>query len=106
MAAKGETVDLRKLEQDQQAESVVDTQQPQPSNEAVNATVEVEQSQTAADAAPTTQPAVAAPNVPVAAASVPVSNAQPGAAAMPQALLNSGKHNCVISCSYGKLTIM
>jgi hypothetical protein len=99
LAAKGETVDLSKLEEAQQASPVIDSQQQQqpPSNEAVNATVE--HSQTIADATPhtTRQPAVSAPSAPVAMNSAPVSAAQPGAGAMPQALLNSGKHGCV-SC--------
>jgi len=92
LAAKGETVDLSTLEEDQQANTAIDIQQSQPSNEAVNATVEG--AQTIASATPTTQPAVAVPVAPVAADSVRASTTQPsaGAGAMPQALLNSGKH--------------
>jgi hypothetical protein len=97
LAAKGETVDLSKLEEAQQADSnieVQEQQQQQPSNEAVNATVE--HPQTVAGAAiPTTQPAIDVPVAPVAASPVPVSAAQPGAGAMPQALMNSGKHECI-----------
>jgi hypothetical protein len=99
LAAKGETVDLSTLEETQQANAPVDAQQQNqqnqhPPNEAVNATVEPKQ--TVTDATPTTQqPAVAMPETPVAASSAPVSAAQPGAGAMPQALMNSGKQRCI-----------
>jgi hypothetical protein len=110
LAAKGETVDLSTLEEVQQANAPVDIQQKQqkqpPPNEAANATVE--HSQTVAGANPTTQqPVVDAPATPVAATSAPASAAQPGAGAMPQALLNSGKQRC-ITCDcieYGRLTV-
>jgi hypothetical protein len=110
LAAKGETVDLSTLEEAQRANAPVDVQQKEqkqqkepPPNEAVNATVE--HSQTVAGA--TQQPAVTLPATPVAATSAPVPAAQPGAGAMPQALLNSGKQEC-ITCDcveYGRLTV-
>jgi hypothetical protein len=116
LAAKGETVDLSKLEEAQQANSanlaanVQQQEQQQPSNEAVNATIE--HPQTVAGATmPTAQPPAAAPIARVAAGSVPASTTattQPGAGAMPQALMNSGKHEC-ITCDCittgGRLTI-
>ncbi|KAM0689482.1 hypothetical protein Q7P36_010353 [Cladosporium allicinum] len=112
LAAKGETVDLSKLKEAQQANVPIDVQQQQQqqqqqphSNEAVNATVE--HSQTVAGTAPTTQQstaAAAAPAAPIAASSAPVSAAQPGAGAMPQALLNSvqdeGLKNLIMSWYY------
>jgi hypothetical protein len=98
------------LEEAQQANVPIDVQQKQqkgpPPNEAINATVE--HSQAVAGATPTTQqPAVALPATPAAATSAPASAAQPGAGAMPQALLNSGKQEPV-ACDcieYGRLTI-
>ena len=80
LAAKGETVDLNTLEEDQQAQTAIDIQQAQPPNEAVNATT-VKHSQTVAGATPTTQPETAVPVTPVAAGSVPASTSQPGAGA-------------------------
>jgi hypothetical protein len=82
------------LEEVQQANSAIEVQkqQQQPSNEAVNATIE--HSQTTAGATKhTTQPPAAAPIAPVTSGSVPASTttSQPGAGAMPQALMNSGK---------------
>jgi hypothetical protein len=101
LAAKGETVDLSKLEEAQQANSansvanVQQQEQQQFSNEAVNATVEHPET-VAGATTPSTQPPAAAPIAPDVASSVPASTmAQPGAGAMPQALMNSGKHECV-----------
>jgi hypothetical protein len=89
------------LEEAQRANSMTNVQrqqpQQQPSNEAVNATVEHPQT-VAGATTPSTQPPAAAPIAPVAASSVPASTTtktpQPGAGAMPQALMNSGKPEC------------
>jgi hypothetical protein len=106
LAAKGETVDLSKLEEAQQAKSSVDVQQAPPSNGAVNATVKHSQTVAGATMPTTQQSAVTVPAAPVAASSAPASAAQPGAGAMPQALLNSGKQESCDRIQYGKLTIL
>jgi hypothetical protein len=97
LAAKGETVDLSKLAEAQQANVPIDVREAPPSTDAVNATVE--HSQAVAGA---TMPTAHVP-----ASSAPVSAVQPGAGVMPQALLNSGMHECV-ACDcieHGRLII-
>ena len=108
LAAKGETVDLSRLAEAQQANVPIDVQEAPPSTEAVNATVKHSQAVTGATMPTTQQSAATAPAAPVAASSAPASAAQPGAGAMPQALLNSGMHQCVacVWIGYGRLTIL
>jgi hypothetical protein len=107
LAAKGETVDLSKLAEAQQANVPIDVREAPPSTDAVNATVEHSQAVAGATMPTAQQSAATVPAAHVPASSAPVSAVQPGAGVMPQALLNSGMHECV-ACDcieHGRLII-
>lgn len=95
MAAKGEHVDLNELAKNEQAEggakTSMETRDPLPVNGTSNAAVE--QPQTISGASSTNESNITAPSVPAGQAPPAATPSAPTmGAAMPQALLNSGKY--------------